>query len=374
MLQQYLLENLKEGMILGREVYEADGRVLLEKGTVLTMTMIDSLMTRPIFSVYIEEAAAKPAAEKQAAKERESAPQVTKPVQEQILDASYVSFYNDVFAELVDLFKQVRRTGDVNVEAVGNIVASGRLLQLCDGMRAITQIHNMPRDGQYLLHHSLHVAILSGLMGRWLQWPMDRIQKLMIAGLLHDIGKLKISSDILDKPGRLTKSELDIVKRHPEYGYEMLRYGQLAGEQEILLGVLQHHERKDGKGYPKGIKNEEISSFGRILAIMDIYDAMVTNRVYAKRNSPFDVFEVLSVDIRNGRLDTEYGILFIKKVCHALNGSWVMLSNGDKAKIVYIDESRVNALPIVQTEAGKFFDLNTMCDVKITALLMSSEI
>lgn len=374
MLQQYLLENLKEGMILGREVYEADGRVLLEKGTVLTMTMIDSLMTRPIFSVYIEEAAAKPAAEKQAAKERESAPQVTKPVQEQILDASYVSFYNDVFAELVDLFKQVRRTGDVNVEAVGNIVASGRLLQLCDGMRAITQIHNMPRDGQYLLHHSLHVAILSGLMGRWLQWPMDRIQKLMIAGLLHDIGKLKISSDILDKPGRLTKSELDIVKRHPEYGYEMLRYGQLAGEQEILLGVLQHHERKDGRGYPKGIKNEEISSFGRILAIMDIYDAMVTNRVYAKRNSPFDVFEVLSVDIRNGRLDTEYGILFIKKVCHALNGSWVMLSNGDKAKIVYIDESRVNALPIVQTEAGKFFDLNTMCDVKITALLMSSEI
>ncbi len=379
MLQQCLLKDLKVGMILGREVYEKDGRILIEKGKVLTGSMIDSLKMRPIFSVYIDVSVdtadiVDAVIPKPLKKMKAPVRQVTKPVQEKILDDSYVQAYTDVFSEFGDLFKYVRRNGDINIETIGNIVASGRLRQLCDGMRAITQIHNMPRDGQYLLHHSVHVAILSGLMGRWLNWPMERIQKLMIAGLLHDIGKLKISRDILDKPGRLTKSELNIIQRHPEYGYEMLRFGQLAGEREILLGVLQHHERNDGTGYPRGLKADEITPFGRILAIMDIYDAMVTNRVYARRNSPFDVFDVLSVDIQSGRLDTEYGILFIRKVCHALNGSWVMLSNQEKAKIVYIDESRINALPVVQTQEGKFIDLNTVDGVRITALLMSSEI
>ena len=168
-------------------------------------------------------------------------------------------------------------------------------------------------------------------------------------------------------------SELKIIHRHPVMGHEILRRGQFMAEEEILLGVLQHHERQDGSGYAEGLRGDKISSFARILAIMDIYDAMVTNRVYAKKISPFEVFETLSLDINNGKLDAKYGILFIRKVCHALSGSWLRLSNGSKAKIVYIDESRVSALPIVQTEAGEFIDMNTS-ELKIGALLMGDEI
>ena len=100
---------------------------------------------------------------------------------------------------------------------------------------------------------------------------------------------------------------------------------------------------------------------------------MAANRAYARRSSPFDVFSVLSEDIMHKKLDTEYGVLFIRKVCHALNGSWVKLSNGKKAKIVYIDESRMNALPVVQTDDGEFIDLTTRHDVKVSVLLTYKE-
>lgn len=363
MLKQCLLEDLRAGMVLGRPICETNGNILLEEGTVLTVPLIDSLLTRPVFSVYVEEQAS-----------AKSAVVGNAPIQEHLLDTPYVDGYQRIFTELDAIFHNVHKSSGVDTDAVEALVTDGKLLELCDGMKAITQIHNMPREGNYLLHHSMHVAILSGLMGHWMDMPRERIHKLVISGLLHDIGKLKISEDILDKRGRLSIGELNVVRRHAAIGYDMLRYGRFAGDREILMGVLQHHERNDGSGYPNGIKAEEISDFGRILAIMDIYDAMITNRAYAKRTSPFDVFQTLSVDIMNGKLDTEYGVLFVHKICHALNGSWVHLSNGKKAKIIYIDESRISALPIVQTASGEFIDLNMVSGIKITELLMNNEI
>ena len=376
MLKQYAIEDLKAGMVVGHPIYAEDATILIGEGTPLTNKLIFSLLERPIFSVYIHEpdpvepaAAVQPGETAQPSAESSAAAQP-----EYLLDEHYVRCYLDVFEELRVLFARALKSGEVDMEVVGNLAASGLLMQLCDGAKAVTQIHNMVRDGEYLLHHSIHVSILAGLMGKWLRMPRAQRQKLIISGLIHDVGKLRISNDILNKAGRLTSTELKLVRRHAELGYEMLRYGQLREETDILMGVLQHHERNDGSGYPHGIKAAEINDFGRILAIADIYDAMAANRVYAKKKNPFEVFGVLSDDIMNGRLDTEYGVLFIRKICHALNGSWLKLSNGKRAKIVYIDDSRMSALPVVQTPDGEFLDLNNTSGVKITALLNSQEL
>ena len=375
MLKQYAIEDLKAGMVVGHPIYAEDATILIGEGTPLTNKLIFSLLERPIFSVYIHEpdpvepaAAVQPGETAQPSAESSAAAQP-----EYLLDEHYVRCYLDVFEELRVLFARALKSGEVDMEVVGNLAASGLLMQLCDGAKAVTQIHNMVRDGEYLLHHSIHVSILAGLMGKWLRMPRAQRQKLIISGLIHDVGKLRISNDILNKAGRLTSTELKLVRRHAELGYEMLRYGQLREETDILMGVLQHHERNDGSGYPNKLKREKISDFGRILAILDIYDAMAANRAYARRSSPFDVFSVLSEDIMHKKLDTEYGVLFIRKVCHALNGSWVKLSNGKKAKIVYIDESRMNALPVVQTDDGEFIDLTTRHDVKVSVLLTYKE-
>ena len=112
---------------------------------------------------------------------------------------------------------------------------------------------------------------------------------------------------------------------------------------------------------------------GRILGILDIYDAMAADKSYAKRKSPFDIFAIIYDDILAGKLDPTYGVKFIRHLCQDLNGNWVALSNGEKGRIVYIDPSRVSSMPIVQTAHGKFVDLNTVRDVRIEAILTADE-
>ena len=184
---------------------------------------------------------------------------------------------------------------------------------------------------------------------------------------------LKISSDILNKPGKLTSSEMSIVRRDAAFGAEILAKCGLSGEADIMAGVLQHHERCDGSGYPSGLKRDMISPFGKILAILDIYDAMATNRAYAHKTSPFEIFDRLTTDMAAGKIAEEYGVLFVRQICHALTGSWVRLTNKEKAKIIYIDQSRTNALPIVQTTEGNFYDLATTDSIKIAELLTMKE-
>lgn len=383
MLKQCVVEDLSAGMIIGHPVYENDSTLLLGEGMVLTNKMIFDLLSRPIYVVYIrvpdppeikkQQDGQKDAADK-AGKKAKPAEVKTVPEIKNPLDESYVSIYAEVYNVLQRIFKRAARTNEINEDDVGNLLASGMLWKLSAKASSVGQIYNMDRNGEYLLHHSLNVAILAGVMGLWLHMPRAERQRLTITGLFHDIGKLKISDDILCKAGKLSTSERRVVQRHSQFGYELMKHGQFHDESEILLGILQHHERNDGSGYPLGLKNKEIGVYGRILAILDIYDAMAANRAYARRNSPFDVFKVLSNDIMYGKLDTEYGVLFIRQVCHSLNGSWVKLTNGEKAKIVYIDESRMSSLPVVQTEKGKFLDLNQEYSVKIKSLITSQEL
>lgn len=293
--------------------------------------------------------------------------------EEAIISERYLEYYNSVFQQVSVIFANTRRKRQIDVEGMGELIASGHLWELCKGIEAITQIHNMEKNEEdYLLHNSIQVAILAGLMARWLKYPLFLRRKLILAGLLHDIGLLDISKDILDKPAKLTDTEMNLIKRHPKFGSDFLVTGNMQNEKEILSGIYEHHERNDGSGYPLGLKKDEIGDFGKIIGILDTYIAMSTDKVYSTRRSPFDIFKIISEDIIKNRLDTTFGILFIKKVCHALTGSWVRLTNDKKAKIIYIDESRIDVLPIVQTEDGEFIDLNTS-PIKIKLLLTFQE-
>ena len=154
----------------------------------------------------------------------------------------------------------------------------------------------------------------------------------------------------------------------------MLKRSALKNRTDILSGVLHHHERCDGSGYPNRLRGDQISDFGKIIGILDIYDAMAANRSYAKRNSPFDIFKVLYDDVLGGKLDTRFGILFMRNFRRALNGNWVGLNDGRRAKIVYIDEARVTDQPVVQTLKNEFIDLNRKPDLKVEALLTAQEV
>ena len=374
MLKKYAVDQLKEGMVVGQAVYKEDMSVLLGEGTVLNQQMIDSLSERNIVSVEIREEDGEEALAPMPQKSQgvQGAPAKTIPLKEPILDEGYVRDYGDCFIELKSLFEVTKAHGSVDKDSAETLAQN--ILPLCSGAKAVAHIHNMTPKGEYTIHHSLHVAILAGLMGKWLKMPRKDQLRLITAGSLILIGNLRIEQAMLDKEGVLTPDERKIMQEHPKFGHELIMAGGLGEDKEIAEAVLQYHERGDGSGYPRGLVKEEIGKFARILAIMDMYDAMASDRSYAKKRSPFEVFNILSDDIMNGQLDTEFGFRFIRRVCHSLNGNWVKLSNDEAGKIIYIDESRLAALPVVQTMDGEFMDLNLRTDVKVEYLLTSREI
>ncbi len=391
MFRQLSLKELKPGMVLAQPLISRAGSLVVDAGTLLTEFVIEMLQD----PVYMEEILPKGVgfnemtlnvfvAEQHGALSVEDLSHVgtepaddvrmpPNPAKESLLDPEYVALYDSVMEMLVKLLDPTNVNKGLDLDAIGQLIADRQLEQLCDGARAVAQIHNMNREGSYLLHHSLHVAILAGLMGRWLHWPREHRERLVLSGLLHDVGKLKIPEEILNKPGKLTPEEMEMVRHHSAYSAEILAKCGLSGEADIMAGVLQHHERGDGSGYPSGLQKELISPFGKILAILDIYDAMAANRSYAHKVSPFEIFDRLNSDMMDDKIDAEYGVLFVKKICHALTGSWLRLTNGEKAKIIYIDQSRTNSLPIVETTKGKFYDLAHDSRVKIAELMTVSE-
>ncbi|HOJ94651.1 MAG TPA: HD domain-containing phosphohydrolase, partial [Fervidobacterium nodosum] len=141
-------------------------------------------------------------------------------------------------------------------------------------------------------------------IGRKLGISQELLEKLEFSAILHDVGKIGIPDSILLKPGKLTDEEYQIIKNHTIYGAEILSQIKYV-DKEILSGTLEHHERLDGSGYPYGKKNGEISLFGRIIGIVDVYDALSTKRSYKETWTKEKVFEIIKQDVEKGKLDLE---------------------------------------------------------------------
>lgn len=192
---------------------------------------------------------------------------------------------------------------------------------------------NFPRPmDEGLQRHSLNVALLNGMQAEWLELPPDDVNTLVLAGLLHDIGKTMIPEEILNAPRRLTDEELKIMRNHPIYSDELLT-GKF--DVHVRQAARHHHEKLNGTGYPDGIADEEIGICARITAISDIYDAMVSARSYKGARLPLDVFDMLYQEEFDG-LDRSLVISFLKNMRARYTNRQVVMSNGRRGEILYI--------------------------------------
>lgn len=174
---------------------------------------------------------------------------------------------------------------------------------------AITSlVYALEAKDAYTSGHSQRVAELSAAIARELRLPPDKIGKLKLAGLLHDIGKIGIQESVLNKPGRLTEAEFELVKRHPVIGERILR--PIIETEEILEVVRSHHERYNGNGYPDGLQKDEIPLGARILAISDAYEAMTSERPYR---------HAMSADAAHGEIERNKGTQFDPEIADAFN-------------------------------------------------------
>lgn len=143
----------------------------------------------------------------------------------------------------------------------------------------------------YHFHHSINVCLLAMSTGRYYGLNKSQLQEIGLAAMLHDIGKIKIPHYIWTMPGKPNDEEWALIKRHPLIGYEMAN--ELSMPSDVCIGILHHHERLDGSGYPFGLKDEDIHIYGKIIAIADVYDAMRSKRSYKEMSARDDAINFL---------------------------------------------------------------------------------
>jgi putative nucleotidyltransferase with HDIG domain len=225
-------------------------------------------------------------------------------------------------------------------------------------------LHNMRGYDDVTYHHSLSVAIICNIFGKWLGFSKEDTEVLTLAGLLHDTGKLMMPDTIIKKPERLSVTEYEMIKTHPFQGYNLLKKEDI--DERIKNAALMHHERCDSSGYPSHLASAEIDDFAKIVAIADVYDAMTSSRLYRGPLCPFDVVHIFeSEGLR--KFEPKYLLPFLSRIVNTYMNNDVLLNNGETGTIVMINKLLL-AKPVVKTATG-FIDLSTEPELYITKIL-----
>jgi cyclic di-GMP phosphodiesterase len=203
---------------------------------------------------------------------------------------------------------------------------------------ALSCMSRLRMKDEYLIEHSLNVSILMTIFAKYLGVDKAIIEQLALGAFLHDVGKVLVPSEVLNKPGRLTSEEYEVMKQHVTFGIKLL--GKLPDLSDIAKSTVhEHHERLDGKGYPNALNAEQITEYGRMIAIVDSYDAMTAERVYKAGMSPIKAFKILVSDAPNS-----YDETLVDKFVQCLGlypvGTLVKLTSGKLGLISQLNKSR----------------------------------
>lgn len=226
----------------------------------------------------------------------------------------------------------------------------------------ISQMHSMD-DSVYA--HSINVSLICRMIGRWLHLEKNDLDVLTCCGLFHDIGKLSIPDDVLNKPGKLTDEEFALIKSHPKAGYELLRSQNV--DLRIKQSALMHHERYDGSGYPMGLTSDMLADEAMIVAIADVYDAMTAARSYRAQLCPFEVIAKFEQEGFQ-KYHTKYIFVFLNNIASTYQNNRVMLNDGRVGKIVMLNQNKLSR-PIIQLDEGECIDLSTAKELHIAKVL-----
>ncbi len=328
--QSYKLDQIAPGMELGQDILNSQGKILLAEGAILNESLLESLSKLDIEEIAIKENA---------------------PFKNNLLalDETKMQLLNQAVAQIKDAFRIIERYGKVPFKTF-QTVANNNVWPLVFSHSAINYLNIDRAKTDYLYDHSVNVALLSGLIGKWSGYSHDEISELILTGLLHDIGKTKIAPAILNKTTQLTAQEMETIKLHATYSFSLLSKIDSI-PLDVKFGILQHHERLDGSGYPGHFKKDKIHRYARIVAIADIYDAMTSERNFCHKNNPFIVADTLVKDMYS-KLDATLCTTFLTRFSNFIIGNTVQLTDGREAEIIYTGHF-LNFSLVVRTPDGE---------------------
>ncbi len=332
------IEDAKPGMCLAYNMYDTDGHTLICSGSVLSEFYIRRLNDYGFDGVYITD---------ELSEDIEIQPVITPELRAEGLVGVRESNIDGCKGVAKKIVEQVLDRGVLSLD--------------------LTDLRSF--DG-YTYAHSVNVAVIACVIGFGLKLNSEELEQLVTAGLLHDLGKLVIPREILNKPARLTNEEYDLMKTHSTLSYELIKE-RWDISANVKAAVLYHHENVDGSGYPDGREGDQTSLFTKILHVADVYDALVSKRPYKNPYSPYEACEYLM---------GAGGIMFDPNVVESLllcvpfypKGTQVKLSDGREGIIVENSGTR-NLRPLLRLLDGTMLDLQEHENFKITILHETNE-
>lgn len=328
-------------------------RVLIAKYTILNDYLIESLQKMGISGVYISEGEEDPIPEtpdeptcalarNNISKLRTSDPvkvNLSESVKQRVSEGIQYLYNNSSSEQFTD--------------TTNNITSN--LMKAIDENEAVAvDISALKTSDEYTFKHSVDVATMAMIIAKKQGMKQDDIYNIGISGLLHDIGKSKIPTEILNKPAKLNDAEFAIMKQHSTLGYEILKEKNTFSP-AISLGVLQHHEKMNGRGYPMGVSEEKICPYAKILSVVDVYDALVTERPYKEAFSQRTAVEMIMSMVEE--LDITAMRTFMASVILYPVDSTVQLSNGERARVVKNHPTTALRPTVVGLDSGTVYEL-----------------
>ncbi|MDR1605418.1 MAG: HD-GYP domain-containing protein [Gracilibacteraceae bacterium] len=332
------INDLKTGMTVGQDVFTSSAdAALLTKGQQLTDRFIERMQKHGLPGVYVYDP------DKPAPLVLNNTPIISPQLKQEGLSAiehMFNAIENSTAAEAV---KVIRHLDTV----VDNLIDS-----LANNQGVLINIGDIKSYDDYTYHHSMSVSILSIAIGVALGIPRFKLNKLGQCAVLHDIGKIFVPIEIINKPGKLTPAEFLEIKKHPLHGYSYIKEHSI-GSPDIGEIICNHHEKIDGTGYPRGLKGRDIHLYSRIISVADVYDALTSQRPYRTPSPPSEALEFI-MGACGTAFDYEVVQAFVAKVELYTVGSYVLLSNSEKARVLSNQKNR----PIVEiVDTGNIIDL-----------------
>ena len=337
----------KLGDILAEDVYDDYGIFIASKGAVINEHAIKRLKTLRIRQLSVYE---------------------LQNVENTEKGGLSLDEFKKEYRKDLNVMKQVlgdlaagRKLDYEKVESVSNSIYS-KINSISNIVECMNEVKNMD---EYTYTHSINVSVYALLIAKWLDMSEVDTRNIVTTGILHDIGKSKISGNILNKKGPLLPEEYEQIKHHADIGYHLSKnIPQLTDE--IREGILMHHEREDGKGYPAGIKGDNINRYAKIISVADVYDALTSERVYKKRITPFDTFSEL-LKIGYGYFDTKILMTFLSNIYCYYIGTNVKMNNGEMGKVIFVAPQSIS-MPTVSVN-GKYIDLSQNRQLQIVEMM-----
>ena len=320
------LSKCTSGDVIARDVYGPNGILLVAEGTKLNDFLIEQLSKREVavIPVLLE-------FEPNQGYDEQSFHQ-------------FVESYGEKVDSIKGMIQELAAGKPMDYSKVSGMVDS--IYQQAHEKNHITvYLSTLKSYDQYTYHHSINVALYSMLIAQWLNLPEQQIKEAIQAGMLHDIGKSLIPAEIINKRGRLEEEEFALVKKHPVIGYNLAKTVPELSE-AVLKGILMHHEREDGTGYPLGASGEQIGIIAKIVAVADVYDALTSQRAYKPRQTPFHTFQLME-RTGLGHFDTRILLTFLKNIASYYTGAGVIVNTGKKGRVAYVAPHNISR-PVVE--------------------------